>query len=395
MRPFGFLIITSTGALLGAAAVCAGALGSVCIETMDGHRFTGTIEKWSLGQPLHLGGPAATTQPIASNDIGCITNVTTAPAEPSDRWRIATTDGQILFGELDKAARNHLAIRGPLLGAIDLSLDAIRTIERTSAAPRPPSAAPTSDCVLLANGDRLEGVVEQADADGVRLQSTETGDARTLAWGVIRRLDLANPPTVPTGQAAILHLADGSILRATQLAWENDAIDADVFNGRHLRLPATAVRVVEPFSDGRTWLSALDPVAYEHRPKLGPTFVLGRDTTCNGLPLRVGGRTYDRGLGLHSACRGEWKLDRRFARLRGLVAIDDSAGPLADATLRIAIDSREVARFEHLKHGEPPRALGLDLTKGDSLIIEVDYGEHADIQDRVDLLDAALLLNRS
>jgi len=387
--------------MLWSAALVAGFSGSaratppsVCVETIDGRRQSAQIEAWSSAEPLRLTGPNATTQPIATDEISRISILGSSRPERSAHWRVITTNGQQCFGAIERAADDRIIVRNALVGPLEWSIDAIRLIELATDLRSPPRAAPDSDRIRLANGDVVEGIIEQTAPEGLVIQATEGGETRTLEWTVIESVDFANPPTAPSEEsAALLRLIDGTCLRAARIDWKPDAVVAVLHGDRVIRIPTTALRAIEPPGKRRVWLSDLDPVAFEHRPKLGPTFELGRDTACNGRPLRADGRPYDRGLGLHSACRTEWKLDRGFQRLVAAVAIDDSAGPLADATLRISLDGSEVARFDHLRHRERPRRIDLDLSKANTLLIEVDYGENADVQDRVDLLDAALIRN--
>jgi hypothetical protein len=371
------------------------------VETVDDPRREGTIQEWSLGGPLRLAGTGVTTQPVPAAEISrvfVLPSAATSGASPGgragrrDAWRATTTDGQVLRGAIDRADDDHVALRNARLGIVAFPLDAIRTIERSSSVRRGERVESPGDRVLLANGDEVDGVVERLNADGIRIQSAEGADSRTIGWDAVERVELANEATKPvSGLSAILRLVDGSIVRADKLHWEGGTASANLVAGGSVRVPIEVIRAIEVAGGRRDWLSDLEPIAYEHRPQLGPDFPLGRDVSCLGGPLRAGGRTFDRGVGLHSACRAEWKLDRRYVRLRGLVAIDDSAGPLADATLRVIVDGREATRLERLRHGEPPRSLDVDLSKGESLVIEVDYGENADVQDRINLLDAALI----
>ncbi len=367
---------------------------AVCVETIDGRTQSGQLAEWTSDKPLRLIGPGATSQPVAADEISRIAILKPQPAERTVHWRVITIDGQQCYGDIERAADDRIVVRNTLLGPLEWSLDSIRRIELATDSRSLPRAAPESDRIRLANGDVAEGIIEQTTPEGLVIQATDGGESRTLEWNVIESVDFANPQTAPPEvSAALLRLIDGSCLRAARIDWKPDGVVAVLPGDQTLRVPAASLRSIELPGKRRVWLSELDPIAFEHLPKLGPTFELGRDTACDGRPLRADGRPYDRGLGLHSACRVEWKLDRRFKRLVAAVAIDDSAGPLADATLRILLDGREVARFDHLRHRQRPRRIGLDLSNADSLLFEVDYGENADVQDRVDLLDAALIRN--
>ncbi len=86
-----------------------------------------------------------------------------------------------------------------------------------------------------------------------------------------------------------------------------------------------------------------------------------------------------------------WRLDRAYERFTGLLGIDDAAGRLADADVSILVDGRTLARFEHLRAGQPPRTIDVDVAGAETLEILVGFGLRGDVQDRVDLVNVALI----
>jgi hypothetical protein len=121
------------------------------------------------------------------------------------------------------------------------------------------------------------------------------------------------------------------------------------------------------------------------------------DRSVLGGPLKLGGATYQHGIGLHSACRATWRLGGKYERFTALIGIDDSArsdnsaGSNADADLRIVLDGKELAAHRGLHCGEPPQAIDLNIAGGDRLTIEVGFGKRGDVQDRVDIVIPALI----
>lgn len=146
-------------------------------------------------------------------------------------------------------------------------------------------------------------------------------------------------------------------------------------------------------SGGRwQWLVEMAPQSFESIPYMTRRWPLMRDRNALGEPLRCRGRAYEHGLGLHAAAKLVWKLDGGYARLRMEIGIDDSGGAWSDADVEIKRDGESATiRIDHLRHGETPRPVDLDVTGTRVLEITVGFGENGDIQDRVDLLDAALV----
>jgi hypothetical protein len=375
-----------------AASSAAAASPTVTVETLAGPPRTGHIKSWSLDAGLALDAEVD-AKPIKSTDLSRVTNpAATERPNPGD-WTFLTTDGQRILGRIESGDENHITIRHATLGALVVPIESTAAII-ASATSAPRLAPGESDRVVLANGDVATGIIREITREKLRVADSASENEREIDTTLLQRADFANPSTQPAAElAAILRLTDGSTLRASELNWRDDSIDVVLLGRQRARLDPEVVRAIEIVGGPRGWLSDLEPAAFEHKPILGPRLPLGRDANALGKPLQFNGRRYDRGLGLHSAQRIEYALDRRFKRLRAIVALDESAGPLADATLRISVDGRELARMEHLRAGQAPQQLDVDLANADRLLIELDSANNADIQDRLDLLDASLLRN--
>ncbi len=372
--------------------IASAASPAMSVEPLAGPPQSARIKSCSLEAGLTLDAPNA-APPIKATDLSRITNPAAIERiSPSD-WTFITTDGQRILGKIESGDEGHITIRHAALGPLVLPIESITAIiaspNRTQRI-----ASGESDRVLLANGDVSIGIIREINRDKLRVADANSENERSIDTTLLQRADFANPSTQPAAElAALLRLIDGTTIRASELNWRDDNIDVVLLGRQRARLAPEATRVIEIVGGPRVWLSDLEPAAFEHKPILGPRLNLGRDVNALGKPLRFNGRTYDRGLGLHSAQRIEYALDRHYKHLRANVAMDESAGSLADATLRITLDGREAARLDHLRAGQPAHLLEVDLSNADRLVIEVDPAANADIQDRLNLLDASLLKN--
>jgi hypothetical protein len=113
------------------------------------------------------------------------------------------------------------------------------------------------------------------------------------------------------------------------------------------------------------------------------------DASATGSPMVAGGRTYGRGLGVHSRSRLSWRVPAGVAHFWSRVGIDDSvAGFVARAHAEVRVLVNGTARFEHaIEAGAPPRDTGrIAVQPGDTLTLEADFGRGRDLGDRVDWL---------
>lgn len=363
------------------------------VRTIDGRSFDGVMHNWTLGDSLALVSPAQATATslIPSIEIDRVALRFEQSPAPQPAWAARTTDGELLFVEIESGDRDRIEFRSPALGRLAIPLERLLSIERPAQRVQViQNRNQQADRVVLANGDIVAGLVSAVSRKNIRIEAA--GAEQTVDWSVIGAVHFGNPSRpLPDRLTAWLRFRDGTRLQASALSWREASIEAIVLDDTRVHVSPAQLDSIEITGGRRDWLSELDPVAYESRPLLGPTFDLGRDRNALGGALRAGGRIYPRGLGMHSACRARWRLDRRYERLRALVALDDSAGLLAEASVRILVDNRVVAELDHLIFRQPPQPINIDLRGAAGLTIEVGYGRNADVQDRVDLLDAALI----
>jgi hypothetical protein len=150
-------------------------------------------------------------------------------------------------------------------------------------------------------------------------------------------------------------------------------------------IPEGRLRLVRFSSDRVVFLSALDPIRVEQVPFIGSETSLQwqKDKAVGGGPLRLGGRTYRKGLGVHSRNVIEYDLQARYRSLAGVIGLDESAGPRGSVTFRVFADSKEIFSKE-VGSGDPPETISLPADGVRRLRLEVDYGP-----DGVDFGDCA------
>lgn len=141
-------------------------------------------------------------------------------------------------------------------------------------------------------------------------------------------------------------------------------------------IPESWLRLVRFWSDRVAFLSALDPVRVEQVPFVGSetSFAWQRDRAAGGGPIRLGGRTYRKGLGVHARNVLEFDLQARYRSLAGVIGLDESAGPQSGVAFRVYADSKEIFT-RHMTSGSPPASISLPVDGVRRLRLEVDYGE--------------------
>ena len=142
-----------------------------------------------------------------------------------------------------------------------------------------------------------------------------------------------------------------------------------------------------PQTGRAVYLSDIRPDEYRFLPYLETKWPYKTDRNVTGGQLRCGGRLYLKGLGVHSAARLSYQLDRPWSRFQAEVGIDDSTGGRGSVGFRVFVDGKQKYASPPIRGGMPPQAISIDLAGAKQLDLVVDYGEAGDVMDHADWLE--------
>ncbi len=373
-----------------------GAAAAVVVTT-DGDRHAGALVRWLSAESIRVRVGDKRVLELPTKAVDRVLFSKNSPIAAEGEWELRTTDGGRLSVDIIEGRDDAIRIRHALLGAMDVSWDHIRSFERRSATgdivPVRDGRHTMGDRVVLRNGDVIAGSVSSAEGQSILMLSNDTGEEELISWRFIASLNMEQPSTTATTaptDSFFVRLVDGAEIPAGGFAWESDEVRLATKPFNELTVAARRVAAVECDSADRVRLSRIPPERYESIPFFSTTRPLMVDRNAVGGELSIGGVAHARGFGLHSACRATWRLRGRYQRLTGLVGIDDSAGPLADAGFLIRSGDAILYSADRLRHAEPARPIDIDIGGVDELTLEVRFGRNGDVQDRVDLVNVIL-----
>jgi alpha-galactosidase len=137
-------------------------------------------------------------------------------------------------------------------------------------------------------------------------------------------------------------------------------------------------------SSQKIWLSDLDISLTQQgwgEPK--------HDVSVENRPLRIGGRTFEHGLGTHADSVLYVQLNGGSRRFTAWVGVDDEVNKRGSVEFRILADEKEIYRSGILEGGEPARAVDVDVSGVKVLILLVESGPDGMNYDHADWADAA------
>jgi hypothetical protein len=250
------------------------------------------------------------------------------------------------------------------------------------------------DFVLVESRDgglaEINGRLQSLGAAGVKINYE--GQERSIKLDRIQAIVTAAHPSknVWQGPFQVFRLSSGDNLSAAWQAQSDAALQVKSAWGSDVELPRQAVVEITGKNTKMVNLSELTPLAVEQVPYFDRLMPFVRDKSWNNRPLKLDGKTYARGLALHSRCVLTYDLGGEFASFRAVLGIDEDAGERGRVNCRVTVDDQELFHKLDLHVGEKPVPIDVAVKGGRQLRLEVDFGEDEDIGDRVIWANARL-----
>lgn len=395
---------------IGMLSVLAAAAVPVDVTLLNGQQRSGTLQKLTAKSCVVQSSSGESTD-IPTPDLLEIrvTGEDPSPSardDASPRPRIQLVDGSLL--RLDNLTTTGTEAQGrhAALGDVRFPLTAVRSVRFS-----PPNAkldplwnqlaekGTKEDMVVLQKQevlDHLDGVVGPIDDASIKflLEGDDITVKREKAFGVIYARKPSNVKLV-----ARVELSNGDRVSVKGIASDGEQWSVEGLTGSAWTLPATAVASID-FSLGKVvYLSAMEPRSVKFTPYFEfpagvvPYGEYRRDRNLDGRPLRLGQKTYARGLAIHSRTELVYRLGGEYRRFQAMMGIDDEfTNPkwgAVDVTIR---GDRKVLYSGVCRPRENPVSLDLDVTGVIELEIVVDFGPDKDhIGDRLHLADARVV----
>jgi hypothetical protein len=410
------LAALAAAALAGARAEAESAESTVRVERIGGDPVVATRMTSIADGEVALAAPAGERKlPLAE----VIEIVFPTPPDPPPAWTasdvaVDLATGETLLGQIRGGDAHGVKIASPLLGDIVVPIDrlhAIRFLRRLSQMPEAPDlrAPETTDVVHLLGGDRMACTVESFAERALNVESS-SGEKTPVAYDRITALRvLGDAGKRPAGTQLVVVLRDGTELIGASPAAADGRLKMKSAAGFAVDVALADVVAAHVLSDRFAYLSDVPAAKTEitpfWKPVAGDPAVLyapRADRSFGGRPLKCGGRSWVKGLGVYSGTSQTWALDGKYAEFRGSVGLDDGAGALGGVVFEVLVDgkTRWTSGFVRGAGGEGRGAPGpvavpkIDLAGASTLTLRVLSGDSEDpwpIADEADWLGAMLV----
>jgi hypothetical protein len=192
-----------------------------------------------------------------------------------------------------------------------------------------------------------------------------------------------------TGQCVVA-LRDGSSVSGKLAGLADGKLSLQLTARLSITLPWDDVTAVTVKSDRLVFLSDNKPTEVRQRPIVTLPRSWQADKNVLGGPLRIAGRSFDKGIGVHSRCELVFAQPGSFEVLAAAIGLDDSAGKRGDCEFVVLGDGKELFRGRK-KGGEEPQEIRVSTAGAKQITLLVEPGADLDLADHADWGDVRLL----
>jgi hypothetical protein len=228
--------------------------------------------------------------------------------------------------------------------------------------------------------------VEELAPDGLRV--LHRGKERTIPSARLTAVVLAatREPPDRTGHS-LVRLRDGSEFWGEVLSLREGVLRLNAFHNAQLAVPWSDVIQLKVRSARMVFASDMEPVSVQQEPLVTYPWEYRRNRNVFGAPLRLDGREYENGLGMHAPCRVTYSIRGNYSCFAAVIGIDDATGGKGDCVFRILGDKRELFHVR-VRGEDDPRSIRVDVSGCRRVTLIVEPGAELDLADDADWCEA-------
>lgn len=388
---------------LAAYASMAAAEDSARITLLDGTQITAQLVELTVGGFLISQGDQRRT--ITLDEVQSIRfpNHDAKPSTPAPLFVLTLNDEARLLGRLRNDAESTAAWSGPLSEQWSIPLRRIAGIRRTDVeSTHPKSVAAFNDAmtdrrtgqdILVSLDDEnvrsVRGTLIAVGPEGGRFLFGER--ERTFRWEAVCGLALAEPAVPPQKPHAVIELIDGQSLTGDLTTGENQFQLTTDWLDQPISLQPPQISAINLRNDRVVYLSDLTPTAESSEGILHAGSPMRPDRNVANETMRLSGREFTKGLGVHAMSTLTYRLDGAYATFAATIGIDDAVRPRGSVVFIVQGDNKELFRSQPITGKDQAQDITIDITGIDELKLIVDYADELDLSDFADWANARVV----
>lgn len=375
---------------------------AVTITRIDGTTVNG---RW-------LGAGGATSVRIATEteEVNVpLDEIASAVFTPAYRWREPAGDAQFfladggrLGGLILEPAKDAVVAETGIAERVALPFARLAAVRLGSPKESPKAAAlfesalaerlPGKDLLITRDSDEAKTVHGRLESLGPSEGSFVFGDrVRTFqvekAYGIV----FASGGATKDAGAMLVNLISGESLGGQISGSDSSSIKVAASFDAAIDVTLDRVADIQFRSDRVVYLSDLKPTSEKTEGRLHLPWPIRLDQSVAAGPLAIGGRRFERGLGMHSRAEITYALDGKYESFAATIGLDDAVRPAGSVTFRVLGDGKTLFDSELLTGADEPRDILVAIKGVRQLTLIADYGDELDLSDYANWGGARLL----
>ncbi len=239
----------------------------------------------------------------------------------------------------------------------------------------------------------LQGIVKGMDDEKVAFSWRDKD--RSVSRKLVRAIRFAAVKSSDGKPAGVVISPDGSEVAFNSISFDGSKFEVGTKNFGLKTFEPASVAAIRFCSDCAVDLAAFTPAKVIERGFFGKddhTFSYRVNRSVSGGELKLDGREYGAGLGLHSYSELTWKLDGKYSRFVAMLGIDDAVKSIGNVTVTFLADGKAVGEPVEISGKDKPQVVRLDIKGAAELTIRVDFGrDNTSAGDHLDIVSARLI----
>jgi len=222
-----------------------------------------------------------------------------------------------------------------------------------------------------------------------------SGRARAFRTSKVYGVVFAKAAADQPAESARIELARGDRFTARKLQFADGVLRVTTTFGAAWTIPADELCTMRWDNPRVVYLDALPTERESTAGILHPTWPIVRNANVLHGPLRVGGKTYAHGIGVHARTELTWALGGAYAVFAAEIGIDDAVGAGGNAVFTVLGDGRQLYTSGPVSGREDARLVRLPVDDVDKLTLLVEPAANLDVGDWADWASARVILPKA
>jgi hypothetical protein len=367
----------------------------IVVQTQDAAKAFKSVEVRLIGPVDDKGGPRSAR------------SLSSDPAKRPPVW-LETIDGSRIPGSAYSVAKGTAELKLAGGESLTLSTKSIRLVEFPAGEAAPAAwigdlkSDLAADLIVVRKRDGIDYVEGAAgDVNDETVNFTVDSDNVPVKRAKVAGIVYFHGPDSPSlpEPNCVYEDASGWRIKAKSVTFAEGQFKIVTTFGATLARPIDSLKLVD-FSPGRMiYLSDLAPASSEWTPlvdfgkqadSLAKYYRPQQDRGLDNSSLRIGGKTFPKGLAIPSRTSLTYKITGKGKRFKALAGIDESVREAGGVHLIISGDGKTLYDGKIVGRQDPVE-LDLDVSAVKRLNILVDFGEGLDVGNYLDLCDARIV----